>query len=178
MFFFIFMNIMRSWYDLILWPTITSLYAYMLFMLWIAITCFITYGFLYKKDQYRIQYMYKHIAKAVLKSAVYGMFFATLAIGLYNMALYFAATSQFFISYRENIWNLGTHLSSQDFFAQILRQRILTVLFLIFSSVLTLDFAGSVSYQFQDHKNYQKYASLIIFGSVICYVFFMFLGYV
>lgn len=177
MFFIVLMNIVRAWYNLILWPTIINPYTYILLILWIGLVASITYVFLYLKDQYRMQYMYRCVAVAILESAGYGMFFATLTIGLCNQALFFAAESKFFTPYKNKILNMMNHVSGQAAISQTFEQRILTILFLIFSFLLALHLITPCSYQLQDHKNYQRYAGLIFIGSVVCYGMCMLLGY-
>lgn len=178
MFFIVLMGIIRAWYNLVLWPTIVNPYTYILLILWLGLIAFVTYLFLYLKDQYRMQYMYKNIAIAVLESAGYGLLFATLAIGLYNRVLFFAAESKFFTPYKDKILNLASHVSWETSISQILEQRILTVLFLMFSSALALYFVVPCSYQLQDDKNYKKYAFFVCASSIVCYFVCMFLGYV
>ncbi len=178
MFFIILMGIIKTWYHFVFWPTIKNPYTYVLLALWAGLTGFITCGFLYLKDQYRMQYLYKNIAIAIFKSTGYGLFFATLSIGLYNKALFFAADSKFFTPYKDKILNLASHLPWETFVSQTLERRMLTVLFLLFSSAVTLYFVVPCCYQLQDRKNYQTYAGLVFVGSFFCYLICMFLGYI
>lgn len=178
MLFIVFMNILHAWYNVILWPMIMNFYTYILLVLWIWLVAFTTYAFLYVKDQYRMQYIYKNIMVGVLKAAGYGLLFATLAIGLYDRVLLFAAYSKFFTPYQDKILDLTVYVSSRIPVNLILQQRVVTILFLLFSSALTLYFVGSCSCQLEDDKNYQWYAGLIWVSSIICYLICMLLGYV
>lgn len=178
MLFLVLMSILQASYHQIILPVIINHYTYIFFALWLGLVTSVTYVFLYLKDKCCMQYLYKNIAISTFKSAGCGLFFATLSFGLYNQAVLFAAHSKFFTPYKNKILNMATYIPGQAYVSQTLEQRILTILFLFFSSLFALYFVTSCSYQLQDHKNYQNYQNLIFITAFFCYVVCMFLGYI
>lgn len=173
MFFIVLMDILRCWYHVIIWPILCSFYSYLLLVLWIGLMACISYIFSHKRGISLVS-----IGVAILKSASLGLLCATFTIALYDIALCFTAESSFFTPYKHVILNCVSHMPFQSTFSLRAEQRILTILFLSYSFLGALYFVPPCSYQLQDDRVYQKYAFSLYFASVICYLVFMFLGYV
>ncbi len=178
MFFIYMMRWVRWWYDQLFFPIMTSPYVYVLLSLWIVIIASITYLFFSKIDRHRMQYMHKSVAIAILRSAACGLLMATMFIALYNMALNLTADSDFFKFYKTGALGLATHMPWQTAISELMARRILTILFLMFASILCMNFVESCCYQLEDDKNWKIYAGCIIVGSIACYLLCMTFGYV
>jgi len=173
MIFLVLIEILRVWYNNIFFPVVMNPYTYILLFFWVFILGVFTYSFFYKIDRYRMQYIYKDIAVAILKASVCGLLLTTVAIAVYDYVLIIMSESLFFIYQKTNLINMmRVHIS------EAANRRLFSLLFLGVTSLLSLYFILSCSYQLQDEKKWKIYVSLVFVCSVLFYLFCIVFGFV
>lgn len=178
MFLFV-LRIIQRWYYTIFFPIMMNPYTYLMLLLWMIVAGATTYLFLYVVDRDRMQYMYKNLGIAMVQAAALGLLAATMVISLYNLSVALTVDSDFFSSYQKTqAQQLATHMPWQTGISELIEQRILTILFLLCSTQLSLQFVGAQVYYLQDDDIRNKYFGLLVLGAGICYLICVFLGYV
>ncbi len=176
--FLIIVNIFRVWYDYVIFSVMTAPYTYVLLMLWLAITLFFLWVLLRKKDYFALTSWHHELALAVSKGCILGLFLATLCIAFYNAVLCWIAESNFFTNYRVLSMQISTHLTSQTLISELMRRRILTMLFLLFSTPSVWYFVESCNCWFSDQRVWNRIFWATIGSALGYYLLGMLLGFV
>lgn len=176
MFFVVVFQWIDCWYKLVLLPVLKTPYTYILIGLTGALAFIVSMLFVFAVDYYRLLYRGKHLVKEVAKSAGMTMIVTTLLISLYDLALYFGATSQFFKHQSKARSKLGVFgvdggFCSPSTFGQnpLVVKKIITLIFLVMFPFITTYFVSQVMYQVHRTKDFLIYFGLMILVSIICY---------
>lgn len=183
MFFIIILKWLDAWYRGIMLPALTTPYFYMMLACWLLLVCSFSYLFFSLIDRFRMQYIQKKLMFELVKSALLGFLIATLLVSLYDLSLYFTAMSDFFRMQRASLSDMGALGMSSCFGGTqgqswFVLQKILTILFLLCSFILSVYFVADIAYHLRDKKVWSRYVGGIVVVALLCYAIIWKFGFV
>lgn len=168
---FIFMRWIFYWIDNIVKPLLLSSFLYVILGVWLLLAGGVTMLFFAYIDRVRLCNLCKPIIFAFIQNAIVVIIVLTILYSLFMLAVGQAGISDLFC---DQVYVVSKIL----FWGQRLYMLLITPLFLVGTTVLSIRSISEIAYQLQDNKKWLIYIGLMTMVAVVCYRIYMILGYV